>query len=237
MIAIPRKRPRQDRSRALVEAIVEAAAKVLAQQGRDAVTTNAIAIRAGVSIGSLYQYFPNVEAILAAVADQHLHQVNDRIASDDLRDTTSLADASRRIIAALFAAHRIDPALHLALASELGTAPMSRGARALQPVAQTAVAVLFQGLPQSIRSEARCRDYALAVDVVAEITHALAHAAIGRPDQGSLLEGEAEHIVLSYLQSAPQEMRAMFQEPDGDDQVSPSIKEFGRSLKSQRGSR
>ena len=64
----PRKRPRQARSRALVEAILDAAAHILAQHGREALTTNAVAVKAGVSVGSLYQYFPNRDAIIAAVA-------------------------------------------------------------------------------------------------------------------------------------------------------------------------
>ncbi|MCB4456070.1 TetR/AcrR family transcriptional regulator [Leisingera sp. McT4-56] len=63
----PRKQARQARSRATQEAIVEAAARILETSGRKGLTTNAIADRAGVSIGSLYQYFPNKEAVLAAV--------------------------------------------------------------------------------------------------------------------------------------------------------------------------
>lgn len=63
----PRKQARQSRSRATRAAITEATARILERQGQDGVTTNAIAQRAGVSIGSLYQYFPNKEAILATL--------------------------------------------------------------------------------------------------------------------------------------------------------------------------
>lgn len=63
----PRKQARQARSRATQEAIVEAAARILEASGREGLTTNAIAERAGVSIGSLYQYYPNKEAVLAAL--------------------------------------------------------------------------------------------------------------------------------------------------------------------------
>ncbi|EPN9528970.1 TetR/AcrR family transcriptional regulator [Cronobacter malonaticus] len=68
----PRKAPRQARSRALVEAIVEATARIFEREGAAACTTNAVAETAGVSIGSLYQYFPNRHALTAAlVAREH----------------------------------------------------------------------------------------------------------------------------------------------------------------------
>jgi AcrR family transcriptional regulator len=63
----PRKSPVQARSAATVEAILEAAARILETEGLDGYTTNAIARRAGVSIGSLYQYFPNKDAVTAAL--------------------------------------------------------------------------------------------------------------------------------------------------------------------------
>ena len=63
----PRKTPRQARSGATVEAILEAAARILETEGLEGYTTNAVARRAGVSIGSLYQYFPNKDAIMAAL--------------------------------------------------------------------------------------------------------------------------------------------------------------------------
>lgn len=63
----PRKTPRQDRAAATVAAILEAAAVILETDGFDAYTTNAIAERAGASIGSLYQYFPNKSALTRAL--------------------------------------------------------------------------------------------------------------------------------------------------------------------------
>lgn len=63
--AIPRKRPLQARSRETYAAILEAAARILETKGLEAANTNAIAERAGVSVGSLYQYFPDKAAIFA----------------------------------------------------------------------------------------------------------------------------------------------------------------------------
>ena len=59
----PRKAPRQARSLATVSAIVEAAARILEERGHEGFSTNAVAERAGVSVGSLYQYFPRKDAI------------------------------------------------------------------------------------------------------------------------------------------------------------------------------
>ena len=75
-----RRTPRQSRSEATVEAILEAAFQLLEQGGVDALTTNHIAERAGVSVGTLYQYFRGKQAILAALAQRRAAAARDRIA-------------------------------------------------------------------------------------------------------------------------------------------------------------
>ncbi len=74
----PRKTPRHARSRATVEAILEAAAHLLQAKGYARLTTNHVAEAAGVSIGSLYQYFPNKESICHALAEQHFEEFTRR---------------------------------------------------------------------------------------------------------------------------------------------------------------
>lgn len=73
----PRKKPQQRRSRETIDAIFEAAIQVLLANGFDKTTTIQIAERAGVSIGSLYQYFPNKRALLAAIVRRHVGAVVD----------------------------------------------------------------------------------------------------------------------------------------------------------------
>lgn len=68
----PRKLPRQERARVTFEALVEACAQLLARDGYAGLTTNAIAERAGVSVGTLYQFFPNKDAVLAALIRRRL---------------------------------------------------------------------------------------------------------------------------------------------------------------------
>src|SRR6185369_10221121 len=63
----PRKAPRQERAQATVEALLEATAAVLRAEGYDGLTTNKVAEAAGVSVGSLYQYYPGKDALVTAV--------------------------------------------------------------------------------------------------------------------------------------------------------------------------
>lgn len=73
----PRKKPQQERSRVTIDAIFDAAIQLLLAGGLDRITTIQIAERAGVSVGSLYQYFPNKRALLAAVVRRHVGEVVD----------------------------------------------------------------------------------------------------------------------------------------------------------------
>jgi AcrR family transcriptional regulator len=68
----PRKTPRQARSTATVEVIAKAAIQVLLEEGGYRLTTTRIAERAGVSVGTLYQYFPHKQALLYALVEQHM---------------------------------------------------------------------------------------------------------------------------------------------------------------------
>ena len=81
----PRKMPRQRRAQATVEDVLAAAAQVFEALGYAAGTTNRIAERAGVSIGTLYQYFPSKEALAVALLERHLaegmRRLNDWVGS------------------------------------------------------------------------------------------------------------------------------------------------------------
>ena len=71
----PRKTPIQARSTVTVEAISEATIQVLLTQGADRLTTTRVADRAGVSVGTLYQYYPNKRSLLFAVFEDHMNKV------------------------------------------------------------------------------------------------------------------------------------------------------------------
>lgn len=102
-----RKQPRQARAEATIAAIVEAAAQILERDGEEAATTAAIAARAGVSIGSVYQYFEDRDAILAAVIRRDREAVGAEIARRLADGTAANAEALvREIIAALLGVFR-----------------------------------------------------------------------------------------------------------------------------------
>jgi len=71
----PRKTPVQARAEVTVEAICEATIQVLLSHGADQLTTTRVAERAGVSVGTLYQYYPNKQSLLYAVMEEHLDRV------------------------------------------------------------------------------------------------------------------------------------------------------------------
>jgi AcrR family transcriptional regulator len=121
-----RRDPAQERSRKTVDAIVEAAGRLLVEHGRLGVTTNAVAERAGVSIGSLYQYFPNKEAIFAALQERHRAELQ-RIAAP--HPSATLTSALTRSLAEMT---RERSARGLAIES-LWNRPSAPPARSFQP--------------------------------------------------------------------------------------------------------
>jgi AcrR family transcriptional regulator len=94
-----RKDPKQDRSRTLVSSAIQATTRVLGRFGYEGASTNRIADLAGISIGSLYQYFPNKDALLGAVVDHFLDKHIGQI-EEDLKtySATSLETAIERIV-------------------------------------------------------------------------------------------------------------------------------------------
>ncbi len=75
----PRKTPVQERAAATVQAIFEATIQVLLSHGADRLTTTRVAGRAGVSVGTLYQYYPNKQSLLFAAFEKHMDEVCERV--------------------------------------------------------------------------------------------------------------------------------------------------------------
>jgi AcrR family transcriptional regulator len=115
----PRKIPRQKRAVATVDAIVESAARILRERGYEATSVNEVARRAGVSVGSLYQYFPSKEALVGEVGRRHAQRTIDVFCSGfGALAHLPPSEAVRGVVRQLLRAFSIDPALRRALAGE-----------------------------------------------------------------------------------------------------------------------
>jgi AcrR family transcriptional regulator len=110
---LTRRNPKQQRSRQTVDYVLEAVPVVVKRHGAQALTTNRIAEAAGVSVGSLYQYFPNKRAIFTALYDRHVEEVQ-RIIEQTMTDcaTAPLDDFARELVLGLVNAHTEVPELH-----------------------------------------------------------------------------------------------------------------------------
>ncbi|MGB6242567.1 MAG: TetR/AcrR family transcriptional regulator [Castellaniella sp.] len=130
----PRKSPVQARSSATVEALHIAAVQVLMREGLGRCTTTRVAVRAGTSVGSLYQYYPNRDALLAAILKRHLDGIADacaRVCRE--QQGRPVSDMASVLVRAFLAAKLRDPeeskALY-AVAAERGGAELCAHAQA-----------------------------------------------------------------------------------------------------------
>jgi AcrR family transcriptional regulator len=197
----PRKRPRQQRSVATVDAILDATARVLCTTGYDRASTNRIALAAGVSVGSLYQYFPSKEALVAALVERHVAQmtslVKAKLASVALEP---LHVAIRTMIRAMFDAHAVDPRLHKVLIEQV-----PRVGRLEQVVGvEREVEALVAALLGARRSELRPARIEAVAFVLCNVVEAVTHAAVLAELQPRAIRDVAEELtdmVLRYLPS------------------------------------
>ena len=198
----PRKHASQARSRATVDALVEATARILIREGFDRASTNRIAEVAGVSVGSLYQYFPSKEALVAAVIDRHNRDTM-RVVRAALTEVAAqpIERAVRKMVATAIAAHRIDPKLHRVLAEQLPRTGRFKHVEAFNREYYS----LVRGYLEAHRDELRTVDVELAAFVCVTAIEALAHTAVlHRSDMLSdeavqTLVDEGTRLVVRYL--------------------------------------
>ncbi len=148
----PRKTPIQERSAATVEAITEATIQVLLTVGLDHLTTTRVAERAGVSVGTLYQYYPNKQSLLFALLDNHMVKVSEAVemACNDARGKPLLAmvsDVVQRYVDAKTMRINISTALYQISADIGGPAivkrSVERSRKALAAMIKTAPDIAF----------------------------------------------------------------------------------------------
>ena len=199
----PRKQASQERSRALVDTLVEATARILVKEGFDKASTNRIAEKAGVSVGSLYQYFPSKEALVAAVMERHNQQIM-QVAYEALAEVKALPleQGVPKLVAAAIKAHQVDPDLHRVLAEQV---PRTGKLENIEVTNREGYA-LFKAYLQAHRDEFRAVNLELATFVCVTSIEALTHTAVLRhsdrlSDQefGALVD-ETTRLIVRYLQ-------------------------------------
>ncbi len=198
----PRKLPQQDRSHMTVEAILEATTHILTEEGYDKANTNRIAERAGISIGSLYQYFPNKESLMAALMEQHSNEIAELVESklQHLFDAP-LETAIPELVRAVIAAHAINPSLHQVLNEEI---PRSERLQQMQN-ADERIAELLRAYLIRWSDRIYPQNLEMTVFILCRTLESLCHsAAIEHPSfvSDSQFEQEVSNLLLLYLTGA-----------------------------------
>ena len=195
----PRKKPRQERSQATVEAILDATARVLCTIGYDRASTNRIALAAGVSVGSLYQYFPSKEALVAALAARHMATMTELVRSKLTEVAAApMPVAVRSIIMAMFEAHAVDPRLHKVLIEEVPRIGRLENLRRVERETESLVAALLESRKGELRRTNVETMAMLLVTVVEAATHAAVLAEL-EPARSRAVADELTDLVLRYL--------------------------------------
>jgi AcrR family transcriptional regulator len=197
----PRKRPLQMRSRRTVDAVLKAAAQVFATRGYAGGTTNHIAERAGVSIGTLYEYFPNKDALLVALMENHVHEgerVLLRAAAEMKGRTLGIRDAVRHFVRAMVDFHAHERALHRVLFEE---SPLPRRVRQTLTELEQRVTAQVETLIREA-PDVSVKDPALTAAIVVQAVEGLTHKLVlhGERDEDiDLYVDEICRLVTSYL--------------------------------------
>lgn len=191
-----RRAPRQQRSRATVEALVQAGAHVLAARGWTKFTTNEVARVAGASIGSLYQYFPDKLALAEAIRTRHLDEVlavlpNPAERGDAMRLETRVA----QVIDGIITIHLDSQRLHRVLLDEVPLA-----ARASDDAFEVEYLRRYHALIQPGAEQPGTPGDAIAAQVLASAVEGVVHAAALRGELGTPeMRRELNGFVCAYL--------------------------------------
>src|SRR5262245_14388762 len=201
----PRKVASQERSRVTVDALLEATARVLLREGYDRASTNRIAEVAGVSIGSLYQYFPSKEALVAAVIDRHTQEIAEVTRTALIKAAARPIEvAARAFVSVAIDGHRVNPRLHGVLAEQI---PRVGRLPKIEAFQQEGYA-LVRGYLEAHRDEVAVADLDLAAFVLVTVVEALTHAAVlRRPDilsdeKAGRFVDDVTRLVVRYLRTS-----------------------------------
>jgi AcrR family transcriptional regulator len=193
----PRKIPLQKRARATYDAIVEAAAQVVARDGLAGFNTNVVAARAGVSIGSLYQYFPNKDALMVALIHFQLNRKMATLAKAvEASAQATLPETVRALVRAAMAHHHEDSLFATAIDHEEARLPIQKELNAYLQLAGRAL----EGSLKRHRHQLGDLCLISAATTLPQMVRAIVDAwANQHPPQLQRAEDEAVRAVMGYL--------------------------------------
>jgi len=202
----PRKQPRQRRSRETVAALLDAATQVFARDGFASATTARIAARAGVSVGSLYQFFPNKESLLVALGQRHMELIHarmERALDAAALEGLTLEELVRGLVTAMLELHRAEPVLHRLLFLEVPRKPFLTEAKL---AGERALLLRLERLLDR-HAEVGVRDAHVAAAFVGQVVETLTHwYVLEAPEpvaDGAAFLDEVTALVCAYLASGP----------------------------------
>ncbi|WP_158502253.1 TetR/AcrR family transcriptional regulator [Vitiosangium sp. GDMCC 1.1324] len=197
--AVPRKKPRQERAKATVEALLEAAAQVLVSSGYEGTTTKQVAERAGVSIGTLYQYYPSKEALVAALVERLSQQLLAALTETLVpRQRGGMEEVTRELVRTLMGVYAVNPQLQRVL---LEQAPRIGPLHTVQEMEVRVESIVRNSLSRGLET-LRPRNLELAVFLLTRAVRGATWATvIERPELvgDPELEEELCAMVLGYL--------------------------------------
>ncbi|MCB9593320.1 MAG: TetR/AcrR family transcriptional regulator [Sandaracinaceae bacterium] len=186
-----------------MDAILDATAHVLVREGYDKTSTNRVAERAGVSVGSVYQYFPNKEALVGELVDRYSRHITDMVVGE----LATLADqppsvVAPRLVAAMIRLKREDPKLARVLREQIPrVGRMQRYEQQLDEIVAATTLYLARHRELLRAEEIEVMAF-IAVHTVDAATHAGVVSKPGLDDE--TLARHVGDLVLSYLLRQPQ---------------------------------
>lgn len=197
----PRKRPQQVRGELTRERILVAAAQVFAEYGYAAGTTNRIAERAHVSIGSLYQYYPNKDAILVELVDRHLDAGEDALRRQQEGGLPDMVEGAMRVLVRVAVENHLDdPQLLRVMAEEAPKSPELL--RKVQEYEEARVAYVCELLGRY--PEVRVGNVHMAAQIVVKTVELIVHRVIATREAVDLQQFEEGLVAMltRYLSPA-----------------------------------
>jgi AcrR family transcriptional regulator len=196
-----RRTPSQERSLQTVDAILEATARVLTQDGFAACSTNRVAKVAGVSIGSLYQYFPDKDSLTVALLDREVTRSEDQVAAHlKAAQPTTVEAAARALVQGLTIAVRPRRALLKVLLAELHGVDAATRLQDRQVHQEARIATLLRAHQPELKAR---RPELAALLIVTLLSGVVRRIVVEQPEwlDDATLEEDLTRMILSYLRT------------------------------------